>query len=308
MKVLVTGGAGYIGCNLIALLAQRVDISKIGIYDNFSRNNYFQVIELKRKYGSKVEVFNGDILDSYKLKEVLQRFNHVVHLAAVTATPFSDEAPHLYEQVNHWGTASLVDTIDQLNHIESLIFLSSASVYGIGDNLYDEKSPVTPVNNYGKTKLRAEKQVDRLKNKIRVSICRGGTVYGLSSSTRFDSFINKALYKAMVGEKITIYGNGEQIRPIVHISKVINSLTNCLLGDQEGLSIINEYNLAVNDITTVLQSIFPHVEYLHVNRDVAFRTLSVKADGAVTNKDEILEKFKASVYADIALNLESTLR
>jgi UDP-glucose 4-epimerase len=305
MNVLITGGAGYIGCCMAEKLALMPNVQKIGIYDNFTRHNYLQVMRLKKIYGDKIDVFVGDILDGHKLKRILKHFSKIVHLAAVTGTPFNDEAPHLYEQVNHWGTASLVNIIDELDNIESIIYLSSATVYGVGAHSYGSASPVNPVNNYGKTKLAAEKQINRLKNKIQVSIFRAGTVYGLTDSTRFDSFINKFLFKAITGDKIAIYGSGEQIRPVVHVNEVVNTLMQRLVTEKnQPLSNINQYNLSVNEVAGVIRSIFPKAEYVHVNREVTFRTLSIEVSGGNASEQYVLDEFKNSLLHDISSQLK----
>ena len=101
MKILITGGAGYIGTELTNMLAKNKDVSEIIIYDNLSRKNYN--IFLSEKFpGKNIRFIYGDILDTHKLKKVVDDIDVVYHLAAKVSTPFANEDPHLFDQVNHW--------------------------------------------------------------------------------------------------------------------------------------------------------------------------------------------------------------
>src|SRR6056297_3665371 len=132
MKVLITGGAGYIGTELTHALAAMPAVDKITIYDNLSRGNHNLFLGERKLPSNKVRFQHGDILDSRKLKQIVAEHNVVFHLAAKVTTPFADAHSHLFEQVNHWGTAEVVYAAEEAG-IEQLIFLSSVSVYGSSD-------------------------------------------------------------------------------------------------------------------------------------------------------------------------------
>ena len=127
MNVLITGGAGYIGTELIEHL-QRVDeIDQLVIYDNLSRDNYNLFLGESNWNSDQIRFVKGDILDSRKLRQVLEDIDLVFHLAAKVTTPFADQNAHLFEQVNHWGTAELVYAVEE-SDVSSLVHISSASV------------------------------------------------------------------------------------------------------------------------------------------------------------------------------------
>jgi len=113
MHVLITGGAGYIGTALVEMLSQNKAVSQIDIYDNLSRANRNFFIGKNKLNSTKVNFIQGEILDSRKLKKALKGVDVVYHLAANVTTPFSDQNPHLFEQVNHWGTAELTYAIEE---------------------------------------------------------------------------------------------------------------------------------------------------------------------------------------------------
>src|SRR5688572_26496380 len=108
MKVLVTGGAGYIGTELISLLIAQENVTEVIVYDNLSRLNFNIFLGLKLKNHSKLSFQKGELLDSRGLRKALKGVDVVYHLAAKVTTPFANTDAHTYEQVNHWGTAELV--------------------------------------------------------------------------------------------------------------------------------------------------------------------------------------------------------
>ena len=108
MRILVTGGAGYIGTELIKALAKDDNIEEVIVYDNLTRHNFTFFIGNRYSHAEKVRFVEGDILDSRKVRKVIDGVHTVYHLAAKVTTPFANTDPHFYEQVNHWGTAELV--------------------------------------------------------------------------------------------------------------------------------------------------------------------------------------------------------
>ena len=103
MKVLITGGAGYIGTSLIQSLALLDTISEIIVYDNLSKGNRNLFIGIPKLDGVKLVFIQGELLDSKKLDSALIGVDLVYHLAANVTTPFSDQNAHLFEQVNIIG-------------------------------------------------------------------------------------------------------------------------------------------------------------------------------------------------------------
>src|ERR1044072_8330746 len=154
MNVLITGGAGYIGTELIYTLDALPEIKNIVVYDNLSRGNYNLFIGHKVT-STKVKFIPGEILDSRKLRNALKNIDVVFHLAAKVTTPFSNTDGHIYEQTNHWGTAELTYALEESN-VKQLIFLSSTGVYGSTTAPVNRDSIPQPDSFYSISKLRAE--------------------------------------------------------------------------------------------------------------------------------------------------------
>ncbi len=156
MRVLVTGGAGYIGSHtLLELMAQGHEVC---VLDNYSNATPEVLNRVRALSNGLVHDYIGDVRDAAKLDEVMQDFQPeaVIHFAGLKAVGESQEKPLLYYDVNVSGTLSLLHAMERAN-CKRLIFSSSATVYGEPVYLpYDEAHPTNPTSVYGKTKLIAE--------------------------------------------------------------------------------------------------------------------------------------------------------
>ena len=302
MKVLITGGAGYIGTELTyELMKHSASISEVVIYDNLSRGNYNLFLGTNKLLPGKVKLINADLLDTRKLRKALEDIDVVYHLAAKVTTPFSDQNPHLFEQINHWGTAELVYALEE-SPVKKLIYASSVSVYGSSSNTVDVDSPVNPATFYGISKARGEEHVQRLFTKIPTYILRLGNVYGYSKSMRFDAVINRFMFDAHFHRRITINGTGEQNRSFIHVDKTANLLANIGMSDKlkPGRYDLVEDNLSVNYIAETLLELYPGLEMLFVNQHMHLRDLRVNPnpnvnshiDLPVRSLKEVLTSFK----------------
>jgi UDP-glucose 4-epimerase len=277
MNILITGGAGYVGNELAFELLKDDTIEKIIIYDNLSRKNYNLFLDTKYQNG-KVKFVQGELLDSRKLKSVLNEVDIVYHLAARVSTPFASEDSHLFEQTNHWGTAELVYAVEESN-VSKFIYTSSSSVYGDSEKMIDISTFPNPKTFYGSSKLRGEAHVERLFNKIPTYIFRTGNIYGYSPSVRFDAVINRFLFEANFTGRIQITGNGQQKRAFIHVDKVVNLLNNLLHKElPSGIYNLVDRNISVLEISDVIKEIYPTLEMIFINQHLVMREMKVKPD------------------------------
>lgn len=287
MKILITGGAGYIGTELTYELTAHSENDEIVIYDNLSRGNYNLFIG-RNKLRSNVTFIHGDLLDTRKLEQALKGVDVVYHLAAKVTTPFADQDPNLFEQINHWGTAELVYAVEE-SDVKKFIYVSSASVYGSSSEEVSHNTPPNPVTFYGISKMRGEEHVNRLfDSSIDTYIIRCGNVFGYSKSMRFDSVINRFVFQANFKNRITIDGDGEQRRSFIHIDKTADILAKVSAGMlRQGTYDLVEDALSINYIADTFKEIFPGLEFLYVNQRLKLRQLIVKADPAINSLTRI---------------------
>lgn len=275
MKVLITGGAGYLGTELVKFLTKNSSIKEIVAYDNLSRNNFNLFLGHKMENHPKVRLVVGDILDSRSLRKELKGVDVVYHLAANVTTPFSNMDPHFFEQVNHWGTAELVYAIEE-SEVKKVIYTSSASVYGASKQFVNEGSIPNPRTFYGISKMRGEEHIMRLNEQMETYILRCGNVYGYSRSMRFDAVINKFVFEANFNRRVSINGKGSQSRPFIHINNITKVLSDIIFcGAPSGTYNVVGKNLAVLDIVDALKGIYPDLEFSFVNQHLNLREINV---------------------------------
>ncbi|MGV3503886.1 MAG: NAD-dependent epimerase/dehydratase family protein [Adhaeribacter sp.] len=283
MKVLITGGAGYVGTELIQQLLKNPEIEEIIVYDNLSRQNFNLFIGHNKLVNHKIRFVQGDILDSYKLRKLIGEVEVVYHLAAKVLTTFSNDDPHLFEQVNHWGTAELSYALEQ-SGVRKVIYLSSSSVYGDSEGQIEESSEPQPRTYYGISKYNGEKMIARLSDRMETYIIRCGNVYGYSRSLRFDAVINKFMFDAHFTNRITIQGSGKQQRAFIHIKKVVQDLADLLTGQVPGGTYnLVDKNMSVMEVAQTLRQVYPDMEMLFILQDRKSRSLVVNPAGKLSD-------------------------
>jgi UDP-glucose 4-epimerase len=292
MVVLITGGAGYIGTAMCERLKKDASITRVIVYDNLSRHNSNLFIGMQ-KLDKRFEFIEGDILDSRNLRKAVKQADVVFHLAAKVTTPFADQDAHLFEQVNHWGTAEVTYAVEE-SDVKRLIYLSSVSVYGSGDSERNLDSDLNPRTFYGISKMRGENHVARLSPKIETHIIRCGNVYGYNRSMRFDAVINKFLFEANFHGKINIHGNGEQHRPFVFVDSVVDRLVEHLSESKpSSTSNLVEHNFSIKNIAEVLLKLYPDLEMIFINNNMKLRELMVKAENEAADLKVLENRMKA---------------
>lgn len=299
MKVLITGGAGYIGTVLTKNLVIHPEIDEIIVYDNLSRKNSNLFLGDRMPNAEKVKLVNGDILDLRKLSKVLKGVDIVFHLAARVSTPFANVDADFHEQVNHWGTSELVSAVEESN-VEKFIFSSSTSVYGASEGFINENQIPDPKTFYGISKFRGEEHVRRLMKKRNALILRCANVYGYSRSMRFDAVINRFMFDANFTKRIQIHGNGKQHRAFIHVNVLIKAMIGCLFNEvPSGVFNVVDKNLKILDVVDVLKEIYPTLEFIFINQHLDLRQMQVDRNSKLREfvdfenqaslKDELLD-------------------
>ncbi len=302
MKVLITGGVGYVGSELVYQLSQLESVNSIIVYDNLSNRNYNLFISHSNiMKNNKVKFVMGDLLDSRSLKKAMDGVDVVYHLAAKVNVSEEAKDSYAFEHTNHWGSAEVVYAAEEAG-VKKFIYASSTGVYGFSKEgeLLDESSRLNPRSFYAISKMRGEEHAARLSSSMNTVIFRIGNVYGYSPAIRFDSVINKFLFESHFNKKISIHGSGKQVRPFVHLKKVVSDMLSVVTSEvQSGTYNIVERNIKVLDLVDVFKDIYPDLEFIFINQHLELRDLSVKPiepiiDNIAGLKEEIIKITKES--------------
>lgn len=239
MKILVTGGAGYVGGHLVDQLINNGH--EVLVVDSLLYEDQF----LK-----PVKFVFGDIRDSKLMTELSRDIDCVVWLAALVGDPACSINPRISEEINTTALANFAAT-----YAGKLVFISTCSVYGAQDSLLDESATTNPLSVYASTKLASE-QV--LANRAQTLILRLGTLFGVSDSwarLRLDLAVNVLTQKAYIEKELEMFG-GEQWRPFLHVKDVGNVIALNMAKFKSGT-----FNLASENVT-IAQLVQKIVQYL----------------------------------------------
>lgn len=212
MKILVTGGAGYIGSLLVPELLNHGH--EVRVYDNLI---FKQTALLPYFINDKFEFINGDIRDAEGVKKAVDGTDAIIHLAGLVGAPACKKDPRLTEEINFDGT---VNVNNARNDSQKVFYASTGSVYGkVEDGLCVETLPCKPLSAYGLTKLRGEVEVMNKGNAISY---RFATAFGLSPRLRLDLLPNDFVFTALKQRSLVVYDK-DFMRTFVHVKDIVNA-------------------------------------------------------------------------------------
>ena len=219
--VFVTGGAGFIGSQVVRELLQSghtvtaFDCFHFGMgsLSDLANNPRLRIIE------GYVERFDPKHLDGV---------DAVLHLAALSNDPAGDLRPGWVESVNTVATVRLAEAARSFG-IRKFVFASSCAIYGASPDMVDENSIPAPLSAYARSKLQAERELASLTTDSFAPIrLRSATVYGVSPRMRFDLVVNTMTLKAVNEGVVRVTGGGLQWRPLIHVQDLVQAYMLCL--------------------------------------------------------------------------------
>jgi UDP-N-acetylglucosamine/UDP-N-acetyl-alpha-D-glucosaminouronate 4-epimerase len=243
---LVTGGAGFIGSNLVESLLNRGE--KVRVIDNFSTGKRENVIP----FLGDIELVEGDIRSYHVVHEAVRGVDYILHQAALPSVPRSIADPITTHEVNTNGTLNVLNAAKDLG-VKRVVFASSSSIYGNNPELpKNELMMPDPLSPYAVSKLTGEKYMkvfNQLYGLETVSL-RYFNVFGprQDPTSQYSAVIPKFITAMMRGVSPTIYGDGEQSRDFTFILNVINA--NILACTAEGAA-GEEMNVACHERITL---------------------------------------------------------
>lgn len=270
-KVLVTGGAGYIGSVLVRLLLKQNYY--VRVLDNLSFGGE-AIVELLND--ENFDFVKGDIRNKEDLVKAMKDIDYVAHLASIVGDPACAVNPELTKDVNLNGAKLTYDTANEMG-VKSFIFASTCSNYGKmkdSNAFVDETSELAPVSLYAETKVEFENYLlsQDKNNKTKPTCLRFATVYGLSPRVRFDLTVNEFTKELALERELVVFG--EQFwRPYCHVIDLSRGVITAIESDEEKVA-FNVFNVGDTNenyqkqmIVDEIKKQLPNSKIKYVKRD-----------------------------------------
>ena len=265
-KILVTGGAGYVGAVLVPkLLKEGFEVVVLDLYI------YGDDVLSSVKGHPHLQEIKGDLRNEQVVRDALKGVDTVIHLACISNDPSYELIPTLGKSINYDAMVTLVDVSKELG-VKRFVYASSSSVYGVKEEEnVSEDLPLEPLTDYSKYKALGEEYLLKKRSPgFVVLILRPATVCGYSPRLRLDLSVNILTNHAVNKQKITVFG-GAQKRPNIHIEDMTDLYVQCMRFPDEKIDgkIFNAgyQNLMMQDIAEVVKNT--------VKRDMGFSQVDI---------------------------------
>lgn len=281
-KVLVTGGAGYIGSVLVRLLLKKN--YEVRVLDNLMFGGE-SIVELLND--NNFEFIKGDVRDEQTLRIALRDIDAVANLAAIVGDPACSKEPELANETNYTASKLMYGVANELG-VKQFILASTCSNYGKmedSESYVFEDSKLAPISVYAETKVATEEfLLSQPKENICKPTClRFSTVYGLSPRIRFDLTVNEFTKELALGRELVIFG--EQFwRPYCHVVDLARSVINVIEADREKVA-FNVFNVGDTDenytkkmLVDEMVKVIPGAKVKYVERNEDPRDYKVNFD------------------------------
>ena len=248
MKLFITGSASFIGRELLRLcLERKIQVTGVDLLDSGSPNCL--VADICSPKISEFIPFDTDA---------------IIHLAALSRDNDCRDQVFKCFDLNVMGTLNLIDAA-KAKGVKQFIFSSSCSSYGANENVVDEKSELSPLTAYAKSKVLAEKELLKLKDEDFSPVnLRSATAYGLSPNLRLDLVVNNLTCSAVTTGLVKLLSDGTASRPLVHVEDMARAFIQVLKSSEEKINGqvfnvgSNENNFIVKEIAKIVESIVPN--------------------------------------------------
>ena len=253
-SVLVTGGAGFIGTNLIEhLLEAGFKVTSVDNFDDY----YPEEVKIKHsqlfKDHTLYKFLKLDLLDkALVLSELDEEYDAIIHLAARPGVRYSIKYPEITNKINIGSTESVI-AFAEAKGIPKIVYASSSSIYGVNKNVpWTEDSSFEPISPYAESKIKCEEMGKGfvVKNKATFIALRFFSVYGKYG--RPDLAIGKFASRIMNDVEIPVYGDGSFQRDFTHVEDIIDGIIKALNYSRQGFEAFNLGNTNTNSVMDMI--------------------------------------------------------
>ena len=284
-KVLIVGNLGYVGCVLNKYLNNE-DINIFGLDANWFGDD--KIINSQKKYTKRQII--GDIRDEISKKDMWsESYEAVVYLAAVSNDPMGKRFSNVTHEINGEYCLNVASEAKKRG-IKKFIFASSCSMYGISENNYpNENSELSPMTEYAKSKVWAEKELKKISSdKFNIISLRFATACGSSPMLRLDLVLNDLVTSAFLNKHVEVLSDGTPWRPLVHVEDMSRTIKWAIgYNSKENFFPINigskEFTFQIKDFAKIVVENLPE-STLSIATDQAVDSRSYKVDFSLFEK------------------------
>lgn len=301
VRVLVTGGAGFIGGHTSSRLVK--EGHEVVVLDNMSTGREENLSDVTGR--GSLELIKGDIRDNGLVEKVAQDIDAIVHLAAIISVPYSVAHPAETNDVNVNGTLNLLMAA-QHAEVSKFIYTSTCAVYGEAEYLpIDEKHPKAPASPYAASKLCSEIYCETFHRAhgLNTTILRPFNIYGPRQERNpYAGVIVRFREQLANNRTLTIFGDGKQTRDFVHVFDVVEAICKCLGSDNargQVLNIGSGRSISVESLAKLMSNL--------VGVDVSPKFCAPRL-GDILHSQADIRKAKSLLGYEPKINIEEGLR
>lgn len=267
-KILVTGGAGTVGSNIVKKLVDRQ--AQVTVIDNLEAYPFDYLHEYGVGDLDNVKFIKDSITNEIVIENLIKNHDMVIHAAALADVGACIRNPQTEFKTNVAATQNILESCRR-NNIEKFVFISSAAVYGLGNkNLFKETDPCFPVSNYALSKYWGEQQTKLYHDlyDLPTTSIRFFSVYGSPQIPKKGSHSwVVAIFGALAkkGKPITVFGDGNQIRDFTHVSDIAESVVLSLEKESTNGKFFNVGTGKPTKINDIVEKVFQYVEPVPIN-------------------------------------------
>lgn len=245
MDALVTGGCGYIGSVLLPHLQASEEVGRLTVLDDLSTGSPRNLFDVD--VAGEFAFRSGDVRNYGDVENAVRGVDTVIHLAAITGAASTHDRPEETRDVNYEGTKNVLTAAEKFG-VENVVFASSCNNYGrAASEDIDESVEPAPINPYAEAKHEAESLLREFvaSTGADATALRMSTNYGLAPGIRFNLVVNDFVFCALTGRPLTVYGDGSNWRPFIHVKDAARAFAHAALSPERWSHLV--YNVGAND-------------------------------------------------------------
>jgi len=276
MTLLITGGNGYVGSQLVNHLIDDESYNEIVILDQIEPNKN---LGSKDQFKNKVRFVKGSTTDYQKVCEAIENVTQVIHLAAIADVKRCQENPSETRKINVGATQNILEAIKN-STVKRFVFASTMSaIYGKSSN-FDEAASPTPITEYGKQKQKCEELIQKFSNQVGISsiILRKSNLYGTGIITK-ENVVASFVKQALNDNSIKIEGSGNQFRNFLNLNDSCQAYMKSLTCKMENsCEIINITGAITSNLNDLAQLVKEQVELKVGNKIELIHSINKRID------------------------------